>query len=235
MCRCPSRWAWPAVSRRCRACSPASGAVRAATSLFTTRSWQAAHCCLLFRAGLLGALCGGSHYNISGPTGALSGILFRYSIVYGPQVQCYLALMTGLISMLVFVTGLDSYVVRALLSVVLCVLRSCALWRARTQARVLAVARAILVLVSIGLAACQMFLPSGVNVGFTLGVAFIIGGGQLASALGLTGNALNCAVPYNQSFADPPAPLRDAVAQACRCTTSFRRTFARHSCTWVRC
>jgi MFS superfamily sulfate permease-like transporter len=32
-----------------------------------------------------------------------------------------------------------------------------------------------------------MFLPSGVNSGFTLGVAFIIGGGQLASICGLSG------------------------------------------------
>jgi MFS superfamily sulfate permease-like transporter len=32
-----------------------------------------------------------------------------------------------------------------------------------------------------------MFLPNAVNVGFTLGVAFIIGAGQIPNALGLTG------------------------------------------------
>ena len=41
-----------------------------------------------------------------------------------------------------------------------------------------------------------MFLPSSVNVGFTLGVAFIIAGGQLANAFGLTG------LPVHHEFRD---------------------------------
>lgn len=90
----------------------------------------------------LGAICGGSHFNIMGPTGALSGILFRFAVQYGANMLPYLALMSGVQICFVFLFNCDKYV---------------------------------------------MFIPSGVNAGFTLGVAFIIAGGQLASAFGITG------------------------------------------------
>jgi len=94
----------------------------------------------------IGSLCGGSHFNIMGPTGALSGILFRYAVMYGAEVLPVLSLLSGVICFIIFALNWDQYV---------------------------------------------MFLPSGVNVGFCLGVAFIIAAGQLSSACGLTGLAVH--------------------------------------------
>jgi hypothetical protein len=60
----------------------------------------------------------------------------------------------------------------------------------------------------------QMFLPSGVNVGFTLGVAFIIAGGQLASALGLAGTYHHSRFPL--SLHSPGyLPLQPRIAGFC--------------------
>ena len=70
-------------------------------------------------AGLFSAVLGGSHYNIVGPTGALSGILSYYSLKYCPPAPaaCYsgilplLAILSGLISLLVWSSGLDKFLV----------------------------------------------------------------------------------------------------------------------------
>jgi SulP family sulfate permease len=62
-------------------------------------------------AGFFGAMAGGSHFNIMGPTGALSGILFRFSAVYGMGVQPFLALISSVIILLVFALGLEKYIV----------------------------------------------------------------------------------------------------------------------------
>ena len=62
-------------------------------------------------AGLSAALLGGSHYNIVGPTGALSGILSEFSVEYGPQVQPLLSLMAGFICLVVWVLQLERYFV----------------------------------------------------------------------------------------------------------------------------
>lgn len=97
-------------------------------------------------SGFVAAACGGSHFNVVGPTGALSGLLFRYSVDYGVEVMAILAFMSAGLLSIVYVLGLDSYV---------------------------------------------MFLPNAVNVGFTLGVAFIIGAGQIPNAFGLTGLPLH--------------------------------------------
>lgn len=91
-------------------------------------------------AGLLASIFGGSNFNIVGPTGALSGILVVYAIKYGVSVLPLLAILTGLITLLVYVLRWERYIV---------------------------------------------FIPSSVVHGFTLGVAFIIGLGQLNFALGL--------------------------------------------------
>jgi len=62
-------------------------------------------------AGLVSAVCGGSHYNIVGPTGALSGILSYYSVTYGPAVQPLLAILSGMLSILVWFSGIDAYLI----------------------------------------------------------------------------------------------------------------------------
>lgn len=75
-----------------------------------------------------------------GPTGALSGILTKYSLMFGPSCLPILAITSSIITFIVFALKWDKYV---------------------------------------------MFLPSAVSHGFTLGVAFIIIGGQLGSMFAL--------------------------------------------------
>ncbi|MDP3970896.1 MAG: SulP family inorganic anion transporter [bacterium] len=93
-----------------------------------------------FWAGLIGALLGGSNYNIVGPTGALAGVLVSYTLIHGYQVLPMVAILSGIIIMIAYIFRLDKYII---------------------------------------------FIPRSVVNGFTLGVAFIIGFGQLDSALGM--------------------------------------------------
>ena len=58
-------------------------------------------------AGTIAAFLGGSHYNIVGPTGALSGLLSIASVQYGQDVLPLLAIMSGILSMVVFATNMD--------------------------------------------------------------------------------------------------------------------------------
>jgi len=62
-------------------------------------------------AGLVSALFGGSHYNIVGPTGALSGVLNYYSVKFGPAVLPLLAVAAGLLSLGVWAARLDRYLI----------------------------------------------------------------------------------------------------------------------------
>lgn len=62
-------------------------------------------------AGLVAAILGGSHFNVVGPAGALSGILILYTMTYGPSIIPVLALIAGLIVMLVWFLKWDKYVV----------------------------------------------------------------------------------------------------------------------------
>jgi len=62
-------------------------------------------------AGLVSAAFGGSHYNVVGPTGALSGILSYYSVKYGPAIQPLLAVITGFMCVLVWLSGVYKYLV----------------------------------------------------------------------------------------------------------------------------
>jgi len=95
-----------------------------------------------FWAGLLGAILGGSNFNILGPTGALAGVLISYTLTHGYQTLPLIAIISGLIIMLAYIFHLDKYII---------------------------------------------FIPRSVVHGFTLGVALIIGLGQLDSALGING------------------------------------------------
>lgn len=62
-------------------------------------------------AGLVSAFLGGSHYNVVGPTGALSGILSQFSVRYGASIQPLLAILAGLIAAVVYLTRLERYFV----------------------------------------------------------------------------------------------------------------------------
>jgi len=93
-----------------------------------------------FWAGLLGAIFGGSHFNVIGPTGALAGILISYSLSHGYETLPLIAILSGIIIMFAYFFHLDKYII---------------------------------------------FIPKSVVHGFTLGVAMIIGVGQLDNILGI--------------------------------------------------
>jgi SulP family sulfate permease len=91
-------------------------------------------------AGIFAAIFGGSNFNIVGPTGALSGVLIGYTIIYGYAGLPLIALVTGLMTIVAYLLRLDRYII---------------------------------------------FIPGSVVHGFTLGVAFIIGLGQINNIFGL--------------------------------------------------
>jgi SulP family sulfate permease len=62
-------------------------------------------------AGFVSALFGGSHYNIIGPTGALSGLLASYAIIHGQQVLPTLAIMSGIMIFVAYFFKLEKYLV----------------------------------------------------------------------------------------------------------------------------
>lgn len=62
-------------------------------------------------AGLVAALLGGSHFNIVGPTGALSGILATYAIAHGASALSVLAVVSGIIILVAFAMKLERYLV----------------------------------------------------------------------------------------------------------------------------
>jgi SulP family sulfate permease len=57
-------------------------------------------CITVIWAGTICAFFGGSHYNIVGPTGALSGLLSIASVQYGQDCLSLLAIMAGLLSLI---------------------------------------------------------------------------------------------------------------------------------------
>lgn len=62
-------------------------------------------------AGIVAALFGGSHFNIVGPTGALSGILATFAITHGADMLPILALLSGLLILLAYFLKLERYLV----------------------------------------------------------------------------------------------------------------------------
>jgi SulP family sulfate permease len=58
-------------------------------------------------AGTICAFFGGSHYNIVGPTGALSGLLSVAAVQFGQDCLPLLAIMAGMLSMIVVSTNMD--------------------------------------------------------------------------------------------------------------------------------
>lgn len=62
-------------------------------------------------AGLIGAIFGGSHYNIIGPAGALTGILAGYAFIFGPAVLPTIAFLSGILVLIIWAFRLDRYIV----------------------------------------------------------------------------------------------------------------------------
>lgn len=62
-------------------------------------------------AGILASLFGGSHYNIVGPTGALSGILAAYAITNGASALSMLAIVSGVFIFIAYVLKLEKFLV----------------------------------------------------------------------------------------------------------------------------
>src|SRR5690554_468154 len=64
-----------------------------------------------FWAGLIGAILGGGHFNIIGPTGALSGILISFAIINGPASLLIITIASGLIILAFYIFKLDKYII----------------------------------------------------------------------------------------------------------------------------
>ena len=64
-----------------------------------------------FWAGLIGAFFGGSHFNIIGPTGALSGILIIFSLSQGFLFLPFVAITAGILILLAYYFHFDRYII----------------------------------------------------------------------------------------------------------------------------
>lgn len=63
-----------------------------------------------FWAGLFSSVLGGSHYNIVGPTGALSSVLNDASFNYGADILPLLAIISGVMCLIIWVFSIDKYI-----------------------------------------------------------------------------------------------------------------------------
>ncbi len=61
-------------------------------------------------AGLVASLIGGSHYNVTGPTGALSGILAAFALSYGMQTLPLLSILAGILIIIAFAFKLERFI-----------------------------------------------------------------------------------------------------------------------------
>lgn len=62
-------------------------------------------------AGLLGAIFGGSNFNVIGPTGALSGILAVYALAHGHESLAMLAVAAGVLILIAYALKLERFLV----------------------------------------------------------------------------------------------------------------------------
>lgn len=62
-------------------------------------------------AGLVASIFGGSHHNVVGPAGALSGILAAYALQYGDASLPYIAIAAGIGILVAYVAKWDRYLV----------------------------------------------------------------------------------------------------------------------------
>lgn len=62
-----------------------------------------------FWAGIIASIFGGSNYNIIGPTSALSGLLFMYASVLGPECLPILAIISGIFILVGYTWRVEKY------------------------------------------------------------------------------------------------------------------------------
>lgn len=62
-------------------------------------------------AGLVASLCGGSHYNIIGPTGALSGLIASFVLTNGIASVSMLAIIVGCMILIAYALRVDRYLI----------------------------------------------------------------------------------------------------------------------------
>lgn len=62
-------------------------------------------------AGVLAAIFGGSNYNITGPTGALSGVIGTYVLLHGIEGLPTLAILVGIIVLLAYIFKLERFLI----------------------------------------------------------------------------------------------------------------------------
>lgn len=62
-------------------------------------------------AGLIASLCGGSNFNIVGPTGALSGIIASHAIIHGVQSISMVALFAGIFILIAYALKWERFIV----------------------------------------------------------------------------------------------------------------------------
>ena len=62
-------------------------------------------------AGFFASLFGGSHYNITGPTAALSGLLTAYAIAFGAECLPMLAIFSGIFIYIAYRCRLERYLI----------------------------------------------------------------------------------------------------------------------------
>jgi SulP family sulfate permease len=62
-------------------------------------------------AGIIGALFGGSHFNIIGPTGALTGVIASFALTYGMGLLPFMAILTGVIIIIAYFVKVEKYLV----------------------------------------------------------------------------------------------------------------------------
>ncbi len=60
-------------------------------------------------AGLIAAIFGGSHYNIVGPAGALSGVLAAFALTHGAAALPTLAIISGILILIAYFFKLERY------------------------------------------------------------------------------------------------------------------------------
>ena len=63
-------------------------------------------------SGLLCCVLGGSAFNVTGPTGALAGILTQAALTFGSDCLPLLAISSAVVAFLVFLLRWDRYIVR---------------------------------------------------------------------------------------------------------------------------
>ena len=127
-------------------------------------------------AGLVAAVLGGSQFNITGPTGALAGILTNYALLFGADVLPLLSITSAVLIAVMYLLQWDKYMVSS------CTVDICMQCERSHSSHRRPLTDLVLCFVFV---MWQRYLPSSIVHGFTLGVGVMIATSQLSSALGI--------------------------------------------------